>query len=457
MPTQNAPSLSVQKRLVAELVPDAKNARLHPDKHIKQLARSIENFGFNCPLLVDRNDHVVAGHGRLLAVKQLGWTEVPVIRLEHLTPSQVRAFAIAENRLNELSEWDERLLAEQLKALSDADLTFDLDAIGFELPEIDLRIRSLDISDEESTEENFSFDPAIPTVSQLGDLWQLGPHRILCGNALEAQSYATLLGDQRVAMSFVDMPYNVKISGHVCGNGKVQHAEFAMARGEMSREAFTHFLNQALGRLKQSVVAGGLIYSCIDWRHVAEMSAAGDRNALETKNICIWDKGCGGLGSLYRSQYEMVFVFKSGTAPHTNNIQLGRFGRNRSNIWSYPGVNSFARETSEGNLLALHPTAKPVALVADALLDASHRGESVIDSFLGSGTTLIAAEKTGRVAYGIELEPRYVDVAIRRWQRLTGKEAVHAELGLTFEILAQQRFSAEPPTTTAPSLIGDRP
>lgn len=444
------PSLAVEHTPIAALVPVPKNARLHPERHVQQLAKSIAAFGFNCPILVDGRNQVVAGHGRLLAVKHLGWSEVPTIRLEHLTPDQVRAYRLADNKLTDCSAWDSRLLAEQLKDLAAAELDFDLDAIGFETPEIDFLIQGLDGMDEEPADTESPEDVG-PAVSQLGDCWQLGRHRVLCGNALESESYERLLGGQRVAMAFTDPPYNVPISGHVCGNGQVQHAEFAMASGEMSRDAFTAFLRETLGLMKQALVPGALLYACIDWRHLMELSTAGEANALELKNVCVWDKGCGGMGSLYRSQHELVFVYKSGTAAHTNNIQLGRFGRNRTNVWTFPGINSFARETAEGNLLALHPTVKPVALVADALMDASDRGEGVLDPFLGSGTTVIAAEKTGRVAYGIELEPRYVDVAIRRWQRLTGQPAMHAELGLSFEAVARQRTDSE--TDTSPALV----
>lgn len=439
-PTSRAASLSLAVELhpINELIPDPKNARLHPERHVTQLARSIEAFGFNCPVLIDRDNQVIAGHGRLLAVKRLGWTEVPVIRLEHLTPDQVRAYRIADNRLTDCSTWDERLLAEQLKDLSEADLDFDLEAIGFEMPEIDLRIQSLgDVSEEpDDASEGATEGPA---VSILGDVWKLGAHRIACGSALDPAVYDGLLGTSRAAMVFTDPPYNVPIAGHVSGKGGIQHREFAMASGEMSQAAFTDFLGQALAGMKRASSSGSLMYVCMDWRHLRELSDAGDAQELELKNLAVWDKGCGGMGSLYRSQHELVFVFKAGNAPHTNNVQLGRFGRNRSNVWSYPGVNSFARETGEGNLLALHPTVKPVALVADAMLDASERGDIVLDPFLGSGTTIIAAEKTGRVGVGIELDPRYVDTAVRRWQRLTGQQAVHAATGQPFDAIAQER------------------
>ena len=432
---------------VVSLVLDPNNARLHPERHIKQLAKSIEAFGFNCPILIDADNHVVAGHGRLLAIQQLGWADVPVIRLEHLTPDQVRAYRIADNRLTDCSTWDERLLAEQLKALSEAELDFDIEAIGFEMPEIDLRIQSLGDLDDEPDIADLGVGDA-PVVSRLGDVWQLGVHRIVCGDALDAATYVTLLETRRVAMVFSDPPFNVQIAGHVGGNGRVHHSEFAMASGEMTVEAFTEFLTHAVGHMTRASIEGALLYLCIDWRHLMELSTAGKANALELKNVAIWDKGSGGMGSLYRSQHEMVFVFKAGEAKHTNNVQLGRFGRNRTNVWHYPGINSFARNAAEGNLLALHPTVKPVALVADAILDASERGDGVLDPFLGSGTTIIAAEKTGRIGLGIELDPKYVDVAIRRWQRLTGQQAIHADRQQTFEQLASERCSSDSAVAT---------
>lgn len=444
-------ALAVEQVPIAELVPDPRNARLHPERHIKQLARSVEAFGFNCPVLVDRDNRVIAGHGRLLAVKHLSWHEVPVIRLEHLTPEQVRAYRLADNRLTDCSTWDDRLLAEELKALSEADLDFDLEAIGFEMPEIDLRIQSLgDLSDEPEESPDSGVDDG-PAISAIGDVWQLGRHRIVCGSALDPAAYETLLGTSRAAMVFTDPPYNVPITGHVSGNGGIQHREFAMASGEMSQAAFTDFLGQSLAAMKRVSASGALLYVCMDWRHLRELSAAGDAQQLELKNLAVWDKGCGGMGSLYRSQHELVFVFKSGTAAHTNNVQLGRFGRNRSNVWSYPGVNSFARQTGEGNLLALHPTVKPLALVADAILDASERGDIVLDPFLGSGTTVIAAEKTGRIGMGIELDPRYVDTAVRRWQRLTGQQAIHAMTGHAFDAIAEARTAVDLNSTFEPA------
>jgi DNA modification methylase len=431
--TVNRAVLAIEMVAIEVLRPDPKNARVHSDKQIKQLARSVEAFGFNSPLLLDAQNLVIAGHGRLLAVKRLGWSHVPAIRLQHLTPLQARAYALADNQLNHCSVWNEKLLAEHLKMLSEAELDFDLDAIGFDLPEIDLRIQALDGLGEEEPESGTPLDD-MPVVTQLGDVWQLGPHRIVCGSALEAATYDALMQGQQAAITFTDPPFNVKIAGNVGGKGKIQHAEFVMASGEMSRAEFTTFLTQTLQGIKANSVPGALLYVCMDWRHLIELSTAGEAQGLELKNLCVWTKNCGGMGSLYRSQHELIFVYKNGGGEaHVNNVQLGRFGRNRTNVWAYDGANSFSRKSEEGNLLACHPTVKPVALVMDAILDASDRGSIVLDAFLGSGTTIIAAEKTGRVGYGIELDPKYVDTAVRRWQRLTGKKAIHADTGSTFD------------------------
>jgi len=427
-------SLQVSQALVSTLRPDPQNPRVHTAKHIQQIAKSIKAFGFNVPLLVDDQCQVIGGHGRLQAVKLLGWSEVPVIFLEHLSKAQLRAFALADNRLCEVSTWDDKLLAEHLKLLSEADLDFDLDAIGFDLPEIDLRIQALDDLGKEDAEAAAPSADA-PLVTQLGDIWQLGAHRIICGNALEAATYDALMQGQLAALTFTDPPFNVRIAGNVGGKGKIQHAEFVMASGEMSKLEFTAFLDKTLQGIKAHSAPGALLYVCMDWRHLVELSTAGESQGLELKNLCVWTKNCGGMGSLYRSQHELIFVYKNGSdEAHVNNVQLGRFGRNRTNVWAYDGANSFSRKSEEGNLLAWHPTVKPVSLVADAILDASDRGAIVLDAFLGSGTTIIAAEKTGRIGYGIELDPKYVDTAIRRWQRLTDGKAIHGASGETFEL-----------------------
>jgi DNA modification methylase len=418
---------------VASLGLNPKNPRLHSDKQIRQLANSIKTFGFNVPVLVDAHLQVIAGHGRVRACKLLEITEVPTIRLEHLSEQQKRAFLIADNRLAENADWDYQLLGEQLRILSEAELDFTLETTGFEMGEIDLIIEDL-LPATSGQDDPADFLPALPStpVSRLGDLWKLGKHRVLCGNALCSKDYALLMNDHKANVIFTDPPYNVRIAGHASGNGRISHREFVMASGELSESEFTTFLTDALTLLAEHSLEGSLHYICIDWRHLEELLVGGRAAYSELKNMCVWAKNNAGMGSFYRSQHELVFVFQNGTSSYRNNVQLGRFGRSRSNVWHYPGANSFARATGEGDLLALHPTVKPVALIADAIMDCSARGDLVLDSFLGSGTTVIAAERTGRICYGMELDPCYVDTVLRRWQRFTGLQAVHQNSGQTF-------------------------
>jgi DNA modification methylase len=437
--------MSIVYQAIEELKPDPANPRLHSTKQIHQIANSLAAFGFNVPVLVDADLKVIAGHGRLLACRELGIAEVPTLRLDHLTAAQARAFMIADNRLTEIANWDDQLLAEQLKDLSLLGLDFSIEVTGFEMGEIDLRIASLDDVPDRAD------DPADavpelstrPLLTKLGDLWLLGRHCVLCGNALDPAAFAALMGKERAAMVFTDPPYNVPIDGHASGLGAIHHRPFPMAAGEMDKAGFTAFLGQACRNLATFSVDGSLQYVCMDWRHLDELLTAG-RNAYgELKNLCVWVKDNAGMGSLYRSQHELVFVFKQGRGSHRNNIELGKFGRNRSNVWRYPGVNSFARCGEEGNLLALHPTVKPVAMAADAMLDCSTRGEIVLDAFLGSGTTVIAAERTGRRCYGLELDPAYLDTIVRRWQMLTGGSARHAVSGRSFDDLADEAEAAD--------------
>lgn len=425
-------AIEIIRRPIATLKLKAANPRLHPPRQIDQLAKSIETFGFNVAALIDSQGNVVSGHARILAAKKLGMTEVPTVRLDHLSPVQIRAFALADNRLAENAHWDDRLLAIELKELL-LEIDFGLDAIGFDVGEIDVLIESLAPKDKTDEADTVAPDQSGPAVCQPGDLWLLGSHRVYCGNALEADAYAILMEVECAGMVFTDPPYNVPIDGHVSGNGAIRHREFAMATGEMDSKQFTEFLAHACNLMAQHTADGSIHYVCMDWRHCREMLAAGHRAFAELKNICVWVKDNAGMGSQYRSQHEFVFVFKNGLAPHHNNIELGRFGRHRSNVWRYPSPGSFGRNGEESNLLALHPTPKPVALVADAILDSSARGDIVIDPFLGSGTTVMAAERTGRRCFGIEIDPLYVDIIIRRWQDRSGKAAVHARSGATFD------------------------
>src|SRR5215469_7694141 len=365
--TRGPEPLRVVYRRIDELKPDAANPRRHSKKQIRQIAASIEAFGFNVPILIDGSDKIIAGHGRLVAACQLGWSEVPTLCLDHLTPAPARAFMIADNRLTEIGTWDDRLLAEQLRDLSLLGLDFRIELTGFDMGEIDLRIAALEEwpeKDEDSADVVPELLVGLP-VSKLGDLWRLGRHRVLCGNALEEKAFAALMGEERAAAVFTDPPFNVEIDGHATGLGAIHHRAFPMASGEMDSMQFTNFLGRACQNLAAFSADGALAFICMDWRHIKELLAAAGQGYGELKNLCIWVKDNGGMGAFYRSRHELIFLFKHGQSSHRNNVQLGRFGRNRSNVWCYPGINSFARSGEEGNLLALHPTVKPVALVAD--------------------------------------------------------------------------------------------
>jgi DNA modification methylase len=432
--------LQIVYRQVGDLKANPKNPRQHSTKQIQQIADSIRAFGFNVPLLIDSNFVVIAGHGRLLACPLLGIDVVPTIMLASLTPQQVLAFMIADNRLTENATWDQRLLAEQFQALAEVELDFSLEATGFEMGEIDVMIEGLSPAQEGAQDpaDALPEEPNKVQVSRPGDLWQLGKHRVLCADAIQASNYVQLMAGQRAEAGFTDPPYNVPVDGHATGLGKTRHSEFPMASGEMTDAQFTDFLTNAISCAATNCVDGAIIDICMDWRHISELLVASGRANLELKNLCVWVKDNAGMGSFYRSQHELVFVFRNGKGPHRNNVQLGQFGRYRTNVWNYPGANSFSRTTEEGNLLALHPTVKPVAMVADAIMDCTQRGGIVLDGFLGSGTTLIAAERTGRVCYGLELDPVYVDTIVRRWQAFTGKHAIHLFSGRSFNQIEEE-------------------
>lgn len=417
--------------------PPKRLLRKHTDLHKKQYARSIEAFGLITPVIIDASGTIIAGLIWYLGALHLGLCELPVVRITHLSPAILQAYRIAEQRLSEAAPWDDVALAETFKELSQLDLGFSLEITGFSQGEIDFRIESLETQSHSSPDPDDEL-PAVLAgeVSAVGDLWELDEHRILCGSALQSASFTILMNGVCARAVITDPPFNVPIHGHVSGKGRIRHDEFAMAAGEMSREEFTVFLSNYLCHATEHLLPGALLYIFMDWRHAAEILTAAADVKLELKNICAWVKSNAGMGSLYRSQHEFVFVFKYGKAPHRNNVELGRHGRFRTNVWQYPGCNSFERTGEEGNLLTMHPTVKPVQLLADAILDCTERNDIVLDNFLGSGSTLLAAERVGRRLYATELEPRYVDVAIRRWQRHTGREAIHHENGFSFDQLA---------------------
>lgn len=429
--------MEIKLQRIDTLTPSARNARTHSKKQIRQIAESIEAFGFTNPVLVDKAGGVIAGHGRIEAARLLKMENVPTLCLADLTEEQVRAYIIADNRLAELAGWDREILAIELQELLTIDLDFDLTLTGFDTPEIDILIGEFNADTSDDPDEDIPLPDTGPAVTQVGDIWQIGKHRLICGDATDAEVYTSLMADDRAQLVFTDPPYNVPVDGHVCGLGKIHHREFAMAAGEMDEEGFTAFLGTVFLNLARFSQDGAVQFICMDWRHMGEMSVAGKDAYSSLMNICVWAKTNGGMGSLYRSQHELVFVFKAGTGRHINNVELGKHGRNRTNLWTYAGINSFGKNRDAD--LALHPTVKPVALVADALLDCSKRSGIVLDAFAGSGTTLMAAHKTGRRGYGIELDPRYCDVIVRRLTEAANTPAIHKATGKTFDEIAAEQ------------------
>lgn len=424
---------------VAYLKPSPRNARTHSKAQVSQIARSIERFGWTNPILIDQHGNVIAGHGRLAAAKQLGRDHVPCLTVENMSDAEKRAYMIADNKLAENAGWDFGILAGEFGAL--LDMNFDLSFTGFELPESDKILSDAREMDPAPQAQEDNIPEAAPgeAVARDGDIWLLGRHRLICGDAKEKAVIERLMDGAVAHMVFTDPPYNVPIDGHVSGLGRTRHREFAEASGEMSRAQFTDFLHASFAAFEPSCKNGAIVFTCMDWRHLREVLDAGHDVFTELKNICVWSKTNGGMGAFYRSQHEMVLVWKIGDEPHTNNFGLGDKGRYRTNVWTYAGVNTFSATRMDD--LASHPTVKPVALVADAIRDVSHRGEIVLDSFGGSGTTLIAAEKTGRAARLVEIDPAYCDVIIRRWQRLTGRQATLEGWGGTFEDVQTQRMN----------------
>lgn len=419
------------------LVEYANNPRQHDTKQLTKIQHSIEEFGFINPILVDEHNEIIAGHARLEAARLANLPQVPIIRLEHLSPAQKKAYRIADNKLAELGTWSIERLQLEFQELEKINLDFSLGVTGFDMGDIDLILEGKEAKADPKA-NNSPFIPDDEIISQEGDVWQLGGHRIICGNSLKKEVLGQLMADKKADMVFTDPPYNVKINGHVCGAGSVQHKEFKFASGEMTSEEFTSFLHTSFERLCEFSKGGSLHYICMDWRHIKEMISAGGVYD-QFKNLCVWRKHNAGMGSFYRSQHELIFMFKHGKEPHINNVELGVHGRYRTNVWNYPGVNSVSEENAEKR--AMHPTVKPVELIKDAILDASNRGGIVLDTFLGSGSTLIAAEKAGRICYGVELEPKYVDTAIRRYESLgNGRRAVHIANGKTYqELLSAKR------------------
>jgi hypothetical protein len=404
------------------LRPYPNNARTHSRKQIGQIAKSIQRFGFCNPVLIDDNNQIVAGHGRVAAAKLLRLTTVPVVRLSHLSEAEKRAYILADNRLAERAGWDRELLAIELQGLTD--LNFEVDLTGFESAEVDFILDDTRATKTGAEDDTPAYADGVP-VTREHDLWALGTHRLLCADAREQASFDVLLGGQKAQFVFTDPLYN---DGN--GLGSIPHREFAKAGGKMSEADLVGFLTTTFERLAANTIDGSIHMVCMDWRHLGEMAAAGREVYSELKNLCIWNKTNAEVGSFYRSKHELISVWKNGTAALINSLE-GKHGRHRSNVWDYSGIPS--TRTKPLKELARQPTIKPVELVADAIKDISGLGDLVLDPFAGSGTVLIAAECTGRNACALEIDPLYVDVAVRRWQTYTGKSAVLVATGETFE------------------------
>ena len=426
------PRLELTYVRLEELRPSARKLRNLDPGHVREVASSISLLGFCDPILIGRGNELIDGEARYEAAKQLGLDRVPCVRVEHLNPDEQRVLRLAVNRLAEKGQWDLEALKIEFEELILLDAPIEI--TGFSPAEIDHVI----LGDATEALEQGPLEPETATaVARVGDVFQLGPHRIVCGDATDPAVLARLLeGDAASRLILTDEPYNVKIAGNVTGG---PHREFAMASGEMTSAEFLAFNEAWMAAVLPHLCDGGILGTFIDWRGSPTVHSAAAKLALVPLNLIVWAKTNAGMGSLYRSQHELLPLFKKGTASHVNNVELGKRGRWRSNVWTYPGASSLGSDARRG--LKDHPTVKPTAMLEDALLDLSNRGEIVIDPFLGSGSTLIAADNTGRVCRGVELDPLYVDVIARRYAAATGNAAVLAETGEAFEAVAARRAS----------------
>ncbi len=431
------PDLQVRSVDIALLEMPAHETRKVTDERVETFVQLIARYGFVQPILV-KGVKLIDGVARLAAARKLRLGQVPAIDVQHLSDAEVRTLRLALNRSQDGAEWDIDEL--KLEFLELIELEVDLSDTGFTLAEQDIILL-----DDGDGDERVSEEPEEPTgdpVSQLGDIWLLGGHRVICGNALEEAVHNALLDGDKAAAVVTDPPYNVAIKGNVSGLGKKVHEEFVMASGELDDTGWQTFLDTLMVRLCASTASGAVLYVLMDWRSTHRVQSAGLAAGLNLINKVIWFKESGGMGSLYRSSYEEIPVFCNGKTPRVNNVALGKYGRDRMNTWVMPGANR--RGSSANEMLHLHATPKPVELCVDAILDVTNSGDLVLDAFLGSGTTLIAAEKTGRVCRGIELDPKFVDVSIVRWQEFSGDEAVLEATGESFSQVRERRSQETP-------------
>lgn len=421
------PDLKIDYLSPQQIQPRPRAYRKHSNKQIELIGKWLKRHGCVEPLLVDSENHIVCGEAVAEAAKRIGLNRLPVVRAEHMSDSELRAYALAANKLSEMSGYDDELLALELKEIDELLGDVDLSDLGFEPGEID-RLLGFTDGDKPEDEHWVDPDPACP-VAKLGDVWQLGRHRLLCGDALNSERYDVLLDGEKAQLVLSDVPYNLPAK-QISGNGRFKHEDFVQGAGEMSKAEFTDFLTGAMQLMRKNSIDGSIHMLFMSWHYLSELLQAGHIAYDELKNICTWVKKSGGMGSFYRSQTEFIAMFKHGKAPHINNIQLGKFGRNRTNAWFYDGMNTYSAERDE--LLAQHATVKPLELMADAILDCSKKDGIVLDPFVGSGTTILAAEQTGRRAFAMELDPVYVDVALRRFIKATDYDPIRLTDGQKF-------------------------
>lgn len=426
-------TLCIKSIPVTDIIVYNKNVKEHGDEQVRQIANSIKEFGFTNPILIDEKNEIVAGHGRYAAAKLLGLETVPVIQISHLSDKQKRAYRIADNKIAEKSGWNTDLLKMELSELETI-CDFDIQLTGFDTIEVDTLLTNTKTKKISEKENSVQFITDEEIITKPGDLWLIGNHKLLCGSSLEEGSFIRLIDGKTADLVVQDPPYNLSAKS-IGSSGNTKHTDFQMASGEMTSAEFTKFLSNNFALCSKYSNKNALIYNFMDWRHCREILDAGEANFGSLINLCVWKKPTGGMGKLYRSQHELCFVFNNGDKHYIDNVELGKHGRYRTNCWEYGAVGSFGVHKSD---IVMHPTVKPYEMIKDIILDASPRNGIVLDSFIGSGTCFIAAEKAKRRCYGIELEPKYCDTAIRRMHDLFGIDAVNAESGKTYtQILSE--------------------
>ena len=429
---------------VAALLPNPHRVQTHSPRQLEKLGRSLAISGQLSPTIVDESFCILAGHARLEAAKRAGAAQLSVVQVFGLSDAQKRQYLLADNRVGSDARLDRKALADQLPDLTIlfADAGFELADTGFEVADLDELVLDFGDLEADPTDEVDSDIANEPLILRAGDLLSMGGHRLIVGDARYEATLDQLMAGEQAEAAFLDVPYNVSVRS-IGGRGRHKHPEFDFASGEMTRAEFVPFLTTALGNAARVSAANAVHFVCIDWKHVRDLVEAAENAYAAYLNLVVWNKTNAGQGGLYRNQHELIGVFRVGDEPHRDNIQKGIFGRNRSNVWTYAGANTFRSGRLQD--LADHPTVKPTALVADALRDVTRRDAAVLDSFVGSGTTVLAGEKVGRRVRAVEINPRYAQIATRRWEVMTGKEAVHVESGLTLVELAQGRGAGQVP------------